>query len=162
MKYMSNLHFQFCLAEYVRNMQNELAYRKFMSYNDFVFLKVMSQINIKVFFASRAFVQHCYTLKLIDIYHFALFSRFRKYSIVFAIMPEIAQNKGLLFILTSTYNAIMLYKFSILQKLYRVLFLKHFSHIAIYLIMLLLLRKTKMFQWIYKFGKMVNYLTTLK
>ena len=56
LKYMSSLNFQFCLAEYVRNMQNELAYRKFMSYNDFLFLKVMSQINIKVFFASRAFV----------------------------------------------------------------------------------------------------------
>ena len=56
LKYMSNLYFQLCLAEYVRNMQNELAYRKFMSYNDFLFLKVMSQINIKVFFASRAFV----------------------------------------------------------------------------------------------------------
>ena len=54
LKYMSNLDFQFCLAEYVRNMQNELAYRKFMSYNDFLFLKVMSQINIKVSFLHRA------------------------------------------------------------------------------------------------------------
>ena len=51
---MSNLYFQFSLARYIRNMQNELAYRKFMSYNDFLFLKVMSQINIKVSFLHRA------------------------------------------------------------------------------------------------------------